>query len=283
MGNGDFSIIVNITDFSINLSSSFATAVENPIRLPQSFNGLVDVYFANPSGNPAAPWNYVDPVAYASPEISIAQTNSQLPPYLAQALTPSYVSGSTAYLEFAFDLDTGQMAAALGSSPSLKAVFEVDWIPAGVRQLTAQCPIIVSRAIIVSANPPPVPAANYYTQIQINAIIAALTAVGTAIAISASGSQTDTLTVGNKVRTTPVNVTAFTGTANIDVSATNAVVGAVQTYIIAWPASSTGATVNIIDAASTATLASVPGTSTVSSSLIQLYFNGINWTLLNWS
>lgn len=280
---GDFSIIVNVSDFSVNLSEGFATAVQNPIRLPQSFDGLVDVYFATPTGNPAVPWAYVDPTAFITPQLSISQLNSATPQYLALATAFTYVSGSPAYLEFPFLLNTSNMATALGTSPFLKGTFEVDWIPSGTRQLTAQCSAIVSRAAIVSGSAPPVPTASYYTQTQINAFLALITAIGSTISIAASGTQTDTFVSGNKVRTTPVTVTAFTGTANIDVAATNAVSGCVQTYLIAWPASSTGATVNIIDAASSATLASVPGTFAASTSLIQLYFNGTNWILSNWS
>lgn len=239
------------------------------------------MFFASPTGNPAAPWNYADPVDYVAPELSIFQPNAAVPPFLAQALSPSYISGATPYLEFAFDLDTAQMSTALGTSPSLKATFEVDWIPAGTRQLTAQCAILVSRAAVVSANPPPVPSASYLTAAQVEALILALTSTGATLSVTASGTQSDGFAVGNKLRTTPVAVTAFTGTANIRVLAANATTGCQQTYIVAWPAASTGITLNFIDDASSATLFSTVGTTLASATEVTLYFNGTNWLLLS--
>ena len=123
---GDISFYTNVEDFSFSLSSEFDTPVENPLRFAQGLDILIDQYFVEPTGNPSNPWNYVDPVDFTEPQLCLAQLNQSVPPYLALSVAPTYFSGSEPYLEYLMSFNTSQITAALGSSPSLKAVFEAD-------------------------------------------------------------------------------------------------------------------------------------------------------------
>lgn len=242
---GDFAIYCNVTDSSFSLSPDFATAVENPLQQTQGLDILVDVFFVQPTGNPAAPWTYLDPVAYTMPQICIAQTNQSVPPYLAQALNPTYVGGSQPYLQFLLSLNTQSIATALGSSPSLKAVFEIDWVN-GTRQLIIQCAILISRSVLISANPPPIPPSSYYTQAQINAIIAALFDEASE-SVSSTGSDTPTIPIYCKNFTYTVTANSGIGSYShtVNLSSSNRVPGDKACVIIQMP-NSTNPTV-IID------------------------------------
>ncbi len=165
---------------------------------------------------------------------------------------------------------------------------EVQVTPSGGGQSTPLLiPVQVSKNVINLSRLVPAPTVAYYTQAQVDAAIAAavaaLTDIGTTLTVSGAGTQTDGLSAGNIERATFVTVVAFSGTAAISVLAANARAGTLQTYIITFPALSTGVTLNITDDAGSTVLAAVVGTTIASISVVDLIFDGANWLLLRWA
>jgi hypothetical protein len=191
---GTFALYLNVSDLSFSLSPNFATPIENPLALTQGLDVLTDLYFVTPTGNPSTPWNYLDPVSYTFPQIGIAQTNQSVPPFLAEltAFTYNAASGSNPpFLEGLLSLSSSTIAAALGNSPSLKAIFEVDWVN-GPQELIIQCACVIGRSVFFSGGSPPLPPLSYslFIQNRIGSLTAVSSGAGTLSGIATASSQT---------------------------------------------------------------------------------------------
>lgn len=257
------SIYCNVTDLSFSLSPNFATPIQNPLSIPQGSQVLTDLYFVTPTGNPASPWNFLDPAAYVNPQIVIAQTNQAAPPFLADATAFTYHAGPPAYLEFLLDLSSASIATALGVSPALKAVFEVDWMN-GTQQFVIQTDCRITRSVYFSGGSPPLPPNSIF-------------ATGT-LAFSAAGSNSPT--IASYVRLYTLDATSGAGTGaytyDIALSATNRIAGDKFCLSLAMPAS-TNPTVNVKNQAG-ATIFTALGTGYAGT--VQRWFTfGTDWTL----
>lgn len=262
-------------DGSISLTTPLITTQAVPITISGisavSVQSALNSNGANytVSGNSGGPFTVTDPTGNNTP-IAVNVSNMIVPVGLLGTLNLSTYAMLQKFI-----------ASGL-SEVSLELECQVT--PFGGGQSTPlQLTVLVNKNVLNLAKLIPAPSVSYYTASQILAIVAALSSTGTTISIASAGSQNDGLALYNKQRITPVNVTAFSGTAAIRVLAANAVAGCLQTYIVAFPSSSTGVVLDIIDDAGSTTLAAVPGTSSASTAVVDLYFNGTNWILLRWA
>lgn len=153
---GNLALYVNVVDFSFARSLQNASPLEQPLRLVQTGTYLIDVYFVSPTGDPADPWTFVDPVGFTNIAIELANPLHTTLTALAFANTWTYVGGATPYVEIQLDLFTEEMTDLLGSSRSAQCTFEIAWQDGAIIE-PVQTECLVYKGIIGNTSGIPSP------------------------------------------------------------------------------------------------------------------------------
>lgn len=250
------------------LATAAATDVQSALEAnPAIGSGNVSV-----AGNAGGPWTvtFIGDLELASYDL-MTESNTLVGPL---ALTGE------------LSLNTGGIDEAIGILLSLDETFSIKVTPDGggaSTQLQTTCTIF--NDLILGAPSVPTPGTTYYTQAQVNAIVAAL---HDSDPLSVSTTGTTQATIPNYTKTYILAVAAAAGagayTRTIDLEGTDRIVGDIAEVLITF-AASVNPTIVVRDGVADASLigAGQVGNGSVYTSLVRCYFDGTNWKLLSWS